>query len=185
MWKMASDGLDTLREVVVRSSQTGRLRVDLALLAREKQQLLARMGAELGRLFDAGETTDAPEALEQIRERVKDVDARMTADAGRAHDNAYGARVGTSRKRAGTARPRKKKTRSWRTRLTSTPRWRKRGASKARRRQKRGSSSGWRAPQWHCGGRGFDPLLLHYLRSTTHLSTKDRTNEIPLHLAPP
>ena len=32
MWRMASSGLDTLREVVVRSSQSGRLRVDLALL---------------------------------------------------------------------------------------------------------------------------------------------------------
>ena len=90
MWKMASDGLDTLREVVVRSSQTGRLRVDLALLAREKQQLLARMGAQLVRLLDE-DKIEVPEGLMQIWQRVKDVDARMNADAGRAHDNAYGA----------------------------------------------------------------------------------------------
>ncbi len=90
VWKMASDGLGTLREVVVRSSQTGRLRVDLALLAREKQQLLARMGAQLGRLIDDG-SVEVPEALKQMWERVRDVDARMNADAGRAHDNAYGA----------------------------------------------------------------------------------------------
>jgi hypothetical protein len=87
---MASDGLGTLREVVVRSSQTGRLRVDLALLAREKQQLLARMGAQLGRLIDDG-AVEVPEALRQMWERVRDVDARMNADVGRAHDNAYGA----------------------------------------------------------------------------------------------
>ena len=87
---MASDGLGTLREVVVRSSQTGRLRVDLALLAREKQQLLSRMGAQLGRLIDEG-AVEVPEALRQMWERVRDVDARMNADAGRAHDNAYGA----------------------------------------------------------------------------------------------
>jgi len=87
---MASDGLGTLREVVVRSSQTGRLRVDLALLAREKQQLLARMGAQLGRLIDDG-AIEVPEALKQMWERVRDVDARMNMDAGRAHDNAYGA----------------------------------------------------------------------------------------------
>jgi hypothetical protein len=90
VWKMASDGLGTLREVVVRSSQTGRLRVDLALLAREKQQLLARMGAQLGRLIDDG-AVEVPEALKQMWERVRDVDARMNMDAGRAHDNAYGA----------------------------------------------------------------------------------------------
>jgi hypothetical protein len=87
---MASDGLGTLREVVVRSSQTGRLRVDLALLAREKTQLLARMGAQLGRLMDEG-AVEVPEALRQMWERVRDVDARMNMDAGRAHDNAYGA----------------------------------------------------------------------------------------------
>jgi len=87
---MASTGFETLREVVVRSSQTGRLRVDLALLAREKQQLLARMGAQLGRLIDDG-AVEVPEALRQMWERVRDVDARMNADVGRAHDNAYGA----------------------------------------------------------------------------------------------
>ena len=87
---MASDGFGTLREVVVRSSQTGRLRVDLALLAREKTQLLARMGAQLGRLMDEG-AVEVPEALRQMWERVRDVDARMNMDAGRAHDNAYGA----------------------------------------------------------------------------------------------
>jgi hypothetical protein len=87
---MASDSLDTLREVVVRSSQTGRLRVDLALLAREKQQLLARLGTQLVRLMDEG-SIEVPEGLTRIYERIKDVDARMNADAGRAHDNAYGA----------------------------------------------------------------------------------------------
>jgi hypothetical protein len=90
MWKMASDSFDTLREVVVRSSQAGRLRVDLALLAREKQQLLARLGEQLSRLIDDGQI-EVPEALQQTYDRVKDVDARMKADAGRAHDNAYGA----------------------------------------------------------------------------------------------
>jgi hypothetical protein len=90
MWKMASDSFDTLREVVVRSSQSGRLRVDLALLAREKQQLLARMGASLMRLVDEGKL-ELPEPLRGIYDRVQDVDARMSADAGRAHDNAFGA----------------------------------------------------------------------------------------------
>ena len=100
MWKMASDGLDTLREVVVRSSQTGRLRVDLALLARERQQLLARMGAQLVHLLDEG-AIEVPESLHQMWQRVKDVDARMTADAGRASDNAYGAPRGYEPEAAG------------------------------------------------------------------------------------
>jgi hypothetical protein len=90
VWKMASDSFDTLREVVVRSSQTGRLRVDLALLAREKQQLLARLGVQVAALLDEGKI-EVPEAVRQTYDRVKDVDARIQADAGRAHDNAYGA----------------------------------------------------------------------------------------------
>ena len=90
IWKMASDGLDTLREVAVRSSQSGRLRVDLALLSREKQQLLARIGAQVVRLLDE-DALEVPENIKQIWQRVKDVDARMNADVGRAHDNAYGA----------------------------------------------------------------------------------------------
>jgi hypothetical protein len=100
VWKMASDGLDTLREVVVRSSQTGRLRVDLALLAREKQQLLARMGDEVVRLLDE-DAIEVPEKLKQIWMRIKDVDARITADTGRAHDNAYGAPRGYEPEAAG------------------------------------------------------------------------------------
>jgi hypothetical protein len=90
VWKMASDSLGTLREVVVRSSQAGRLRVDLALFAREKQQLLARLGAQVVRLID-DDGIEAPESVMRIYERIKDVDARMSADAGRAHDNAFGA----------------------------------------------------------------------------------------------
>jgi hypothetical protein len=90
VWKMASDSLGTLREVVVRSSQAGKLRVDLALLAREKQQLLARLGAEVVRLID-DEKIEVPNNIRMIWERVKDVDARLAADAGRAHDNAFGA----------------------------------------------------------------------------------------------
>ena len=90
MWKMASDSFDTLREVVVRSSQAGKLRVDLALLAREKQQLLARLGEQVVALVDEGKL-DVPEELRQTYDRVKDVDARLKADAGRASDNAFGA----------------------------------------------------------------------------------------------
>jgi hypothetical protein len=90
MWKMASDSFDTLREVVVRSSQAGKLRVDLALLAREKQQLLARLGEQVATLIEAGHL-DVPEAVRQTFDRMKDVEARLNADTGRAHDNAFGA----------------------------------------------------------------------------------------------
>ncbi len=87
---MASSGLDTLREVVVRSSQAGKLRVDLALLAREKQQLLASLGAQVAALLDES-AIEVPEEIRQIYDRVRDVEARIKADSSRAHDNAFGA----------------------------------------------------------------------------------------------
>lgn len=90
MWKLASDSFDTLREVVVRSSQEGKLRVDLALLVREKQQLLSRLGEQVSQLVDEGRL-DVPEELRQTYDQIKDVDARIKADEGRAHDNAFGA----------------------------------------------------------------------------------------------
>jgi hypothetical protein len=90
MWRMASSGLDTLREVVVRSSQSGRLRVDLALLAREKQQLLATLGEQVAKLLDAG-ALEVPDEVRDTWERVRDIDERIASDSGRAHDNAFGA----------------------------------------------------------------------------------------------
>jgi hypothetical protein len=90
MWRMASSGLGTLREVVVRSSQAGKLRVDLALLQREKQQLLAKLGAEVAALLDDG-ALEVPEAVRQTYDRVRDVELRIQADTTRAYDNAFGA----------------------------------------------------------------------------------------------
>jgi hypothetical protein len=90
VWRMASSGLDTLREVVVRSSQAGKLRVDLALLAREKQQLLASLGARVAALLDE-EAIEVPEEVRQIYDRVRDVEARIKSDSSRAYDNAFGA----------------------------------------------------------------------------------------------
>jgi len=90
VWRMASSGLDTLREVVVRSSQSGRLRVDLALLGRERRDLLASLGAQVVALADR-DALELPEALALTVERIHEVDARIAADSGRVHDNAYGA----------------------------------------------------------------------------------------------
>jgi hypothetical protein len=93
MWRMASTGLETLREVVVRSSQTGRLRVDLALLGRERQQLLADLGGQVARLLDEG-SLEVPEEVRITWERLRDVEGRIKADSVKVHDNAFGAARG-------------------------------------------------------------------------------------------
>lgn len=90
VWRMASSGLDTLKQVVVRSSQAGKLRVDLALLAREKQHLLATLGAHVRALVETGEL-ELPESSARLVERLGDLDARIAATSARTHDNAFGA----------------------------------------------------------------------------------------------
>jgi hypothetical protein len=93
VWRMASNGLETFREVVVRSSQTGRLRVDLALLGRERQQLLAELGGKVARLLDGGEL-EVPDDVRVTWERLRDVEGRIKADSVKVHDNAFGASRG-------------------------------------------------------------------------------------------
>ncbi len=92
VWRMASSGFDTLREVVVRSSQAGRLRVDLALLARERRELLASIGEQVVALVDEN-GLEIPEEVRQLYDRVRDIDARMRADSVK-QDSAFGARRG-------------------------------------------------------------------------------------------
>ena len=84
-------GFDTVREVVVRSSQTGRLRVDIALLQKEKSQLLETLGEMVVGLVEEGALEDVPESVRQTVERIKDVDGQIKNDSIKAHDNAFGA----------------------------------------------------------------------------------------------
>ena len=93
VWRVASSGFETLREVVVRSSQTGRLRVDLALLGRERQQLLAQLGQQVARLIEDG-SLQVPDDVRVTWERLHDVEGRIKADSVKVHDNAFGAARG-------------------------------------------------------------------------------------------
>jgi len=64
--------------------------VDLALLARERRDVLAQLGEQVVALVDEKELT-IPEEVRQLYDRVKDLDARMRADQVRSKDNAFGA----------------------------------------------------------------------------------------------
>jgi hypothetical protein len=90
MWRMASSGLDALREVVVRSSQEGRLRVDLALYQRERRDVLLELGQTVVGLVDAGRL-EVPDALRPILARLRLVEERLRSDSAQLHDNAFGA----------------------------------------------------------------------------------------------
>ena len=94
LWRTAMVGLDTLREVAVRSTQAGRLRVDIALLQRERSQLLETLGEMIVAMVDDGSFEDVPESVKQAYDRIKDVEGRIQSDDAKAHDNAFGASRG-------------------------------------------------------------------------------------------
>ena len=94
LWKVARSGLGTMKEVVVRSSQSGRIRIDVALLHRERDQLLVELGERVCACLDESDDGELPESLRELRalrERVREVEARARASAVRASDNAFGA----------------------------------------------------------------------------------------------
>jgi len=90
MWRMASSGIDTLREVVVRSTQEGKVRVDLALYQRERRDLFAELGQAVAGLADAGRM-ELPLELAQLVARLHDLAERIREDSARVQDNAFGA----------------------------------------------------------------------------------------------
>lgn len=94
LWKTAKLGLDAMRDVVVRSSQTGRLRVDIALLHNERAHLLQQLGEEMLRRIDDGTIDDVSDDLRALHDQVRDVEGRIKSDSARRTDNAYGARRG-------------------------------------------------------------------------------------------
>ena len=81
IWRLASSGIETLRDVMVRSSQSGRLRVDVALLARERLELLAAIGEDLVKRAESGEG-GLPASVRRTYERFKAVDAEMQGSEG-------------------------------------------------------------------------------------------------------
>jgi hypothetical protein len=98
---MASEGIDSLREVVVRSSEEGRLRVDLALYQRERRDLLSELGHAVVGLIDAGRLA-VPDELMELVGRLRQVEERVRHDSARVHDNAFGAPRGYEPEAAAT-----------------------------------------------------------------------------------
>ena len=89
---VAAAAAGTLRDVVVRSSQAGRLRVDMALYLRERRDLRASLGRRMMELFEAG-TAKLPDdsAIRSLVDRLRDVQAQIEDDSARVNDNAFGA----------------------------------------------------------------------------------------------
>ena len=91
LWRAARTGIDTVKEIAVRSSQAGRLRFDVVLLRREREQLLAALGRQTCDFLDEPTGTEVPEELLALHARIRDVEGRIKTNAVKAADNAFGA----------------------------------------------------------------------------------------------
>jgi len=101
--------LGSLREMVARSSEAGRARLDLSLLRRERAKLLQAVGEQVATAAAQGAMEVPPEVAEAL-ERVADIDRRIgdqekqtaarDAEAYHAAASAAGAVAGGARERA-------------------------------------------------------------------------------------
>ena len=77
--------LDTVREVVVQKSKAGRIQLDVAMLRRQRKDVLAELGATVARLAGAGRLSeeDFPE-LSGPLSRLEALDEHIEAEEDRA-----------------------------------------------------------------------------------------------------
>jgi hypothetical protein len=90
IWRIAQDSAGTLRDLAVWSSHTGRLRVDLALLRRERDALQQQLGQQVAVLIGEGRL-QVPGPVRETYDRIREIDARIRMGTVRMHDNAFGA----------------------------------------------------------------------------------------------
>ena len=90
LWRIAQSGVSTVRDVALWSSRAGRLRVDLALLQRERDELHRELGQQLAVLISDGRLS-VPQPLRETYGRLRAVEAHMRQNEVRLHDNAFGA----------------------------------------------------------------------------------------------
>jgi hypothetical protein len=94
--------LDTVREVAVQKSKQARIQLDVAMLKRQRKDVLAELGEAVARLAARGRLTeeDYPELsaplarLEALDERIEDetARARKVGDAGPSSSSSHGRR---------------------------------------------------------------------------------------------
>ena len=90
LWRTAVSGWGTVREVVYRSAQSGRLRFDIAMLQRQRATLLEELGGAVRELI-ARHELELPGSLRDLIDQLDDIEGRLRRGIVRSSDNAFGA----------------------------------------------------------------------------------------------
>ncbi len=91
LWRTALVGFDTVREVVVRSSQSGRLRFDIAVLHNQRSQLLHHLGELVAQQLEEHDWNGASVEMRETFQRLQEVETHLGISRAQAADNAFGA----------------------------------------------------------------------------------------------
>ena len=78
IWQSALGQIDEIRDVIVRGSQAGKAKIDVQLLRRSREKLLAQIGEVVLDDVKTGATTLPPSA-EELKKRVDDLDRQIEA----------------------------------------------------------------------------------------------------------
>jgi hypothetical protein len=81
LWKSTIDQFDEIKNVIVRSSGAGKAKLDATFLKRQRDKLLAELGARLMELADAGEIT-LPEEVQGTAGRVRELEREIDDQEG-------------------------------------------------------------------------------------------------------
>lgn len=76
LWRTTLDQFDGLKDVLVRSSTAGKAKLDATLLSRQRDKLLAELGAKAVELHRKGEI-ELPESLASTIARIEELGAQI------------------------------------------------------------------------------------------------------------
>jgi hypothetical protein len=75
LYETAIGQIDEIRDAIVRGSHAGKAKLDAQLLKRQKDRLLAELGAHV--LEEAERGAALPPGTEELAQKIRDVDAQI------------------------------------------------------------------------------------------------------------
>jgi seryl-tRNA synthetase len=78
IWQSALGQIDEIRDVIVRGSQAGKAKIDVQLLRRSREKVLAQIGEALLDDVKRGAAT-LPAAAEEMKKKVDEIDQQIEA----------------------------------------------------------------------------------------------------------